>query len=267
MAAIQEAIIYDEEVYEEKVRHPDRIATLRLVPASGQGTLDELPAEDGIPLESNWHRTEMNLLIDSLHWHWRDRRDYFAGGNMFVYFSSRQVRNEEYRGPDFFVVKNTDGTANRKSWIVWEERGRYPDVIVELASPTTIDNDLGFKKNLYERTFRTQEYFCYDPVNERLSGWELVRGRYEEIQPDSRGRLLSRELGVRLGTWRGEYLRVRDIWLRFYIDEEQLVLTAAEAEAQRAEAADQRARSAEAEVARLQALLTVQNAGAGATSD
>jgi len=275
MAAIQEAVIYDDEEFdEEKVRHLDRIVTLRLVPASGRDTLDELPAEDDIPLESNWHRTEMNLLIDSLHWHWRDRRDYFAGGNMFVYFSSRQVRNEEYRGPDFFVVRDTDGAVNRKSWIVWEESGKYPDVIVELASPSTIDNDLGFKKNLYEQTFRTQEYFCYDPVREKLFGWELIRSRYEEIQPDSRGRLQSRELGVRLGTWRGEYLRVRDLWLRFYIDEEQLVLTAAEAEAQRAEAeaqraeaADQRARSAEAEVARLQALLAEQNAGAGATSD
>ncbi|MDM8551341.1 Uma2 family endonuclease [Desulfobacterales bacterium HSG2] len=183
----------------------------------------------------------MNLLIDSLHWHWRDRRDYFAGGNMFVYFSPQQVKNEDYRGPDVFVVKGTDGTRDRNSWIVWEEGGRYPDVIVELASPTTIDTDLGLKKDLYERTFRTNEYFCYDPAAERLFGWKLVRGGYEEIRPDSRGRLPSRELGVRLGVWEGELLRARKRWLRFYTDEGQLVLTEGEAEAQRAETAEERA--------------------------
>lgn len=93
------------------------------------------PVEDGIPLESNWHRIEMNVLIDSVHAWWHDRRDYFTGGNMFIYFSAEQARNRDYRGPDFFVVKGVDGTLSREAWFVWREAGRYPDVIVELASP------------------------------------------------------------------------------------------------------------------------------------
>ena len=60
----------------------------------------ELPTEDGLPLESNWHRIEMNLLIDSIHHYWQERRDYFVGGNMFLYFSLEQARNCDYRGPD-----------------------------------------------------------------------------------------------------------------------------------------------------------------------
>lgn len=43
----------------------------------------ELPTEDAVPLESNWRRIEMNLLIDSLHYHWRQRTDFFAGGNQY----------------------------------------------------------------------------------------------------------------------------------------------------------------------------------------
>lgn len=236
----------------------------------------ELPAEDGIPLETNWHRIEMNLLIDSIHSHWRERNDYFAGGNMFIYFSVEQVRSRDYRGPDVFVVKHVDGTRDRNSWIVWQEAGRYPDVIVELASSSTIDVDLGIKKQLYEETFRTQEYFCYDPNLNRLFGWQLAHSYYEEAQSNEQGWLWSEELGVWLGTWQGEFQRVNATWLRLYTSDGQLVLTLAEAEAQRAEAEAQRAEAeaqraeaeaqraeaeaqraeaAEAEVARLHALL------------
>ena len=44
----------------------------------------ELPEEDGEPLETNWHRNQMNLLIDIVRYRWREREDFFAGGNMFV---------------------------------------------------------------------------------------------------------------------------------------------------------------------------------------
>jgi Uma2 family endonuclease len=81
----------------------------------------------------------------------------FAGGNMFVYYSLEQARKRDYKGPDFFVVLGVDGVRPRHSWIVWQEQGRYPDVIVELLSPTTISQDLGPKKDLYERVFKTSE--------------------------------------------------------------------------------------------------------------
>lgn len=226
----------------------------------------ELPAEDGIPLESNWHRIQMNLLIDSIHSYWQECKDFFAGGNMFIYFSIQQALNQDYRGPDFFVVKNTDGTLNRDSWVVWAENGKYPNVIVELASPSTFHIDLGEKKYLYEQTFRTREYFCYDPQKQHLYGWRLNNnGVYEELKADKRGCLWSQELELWLGRWEGELLRVNTVWLRFYEDEcesPNLVLTRAEAEAERAEKeaarADieaQRAQSAEDELAKLHALL------------
>lgn len=196
----------------------------------------ELPTEDGIPLESNWHRQEMNLLIDCVHTHWRGRTDFFVGGNMFIYFSFDQVRNRDYRGPDFFVVKDVDGTRDRGAWIVWEEQGRYPNVIVELMSPSTREVDLNFKKRLYEQTFRTPEYFCYDPTTAHLVGWQLRAGKYVELEPNEHGWLWSEELGLWLGLWDGEFQGNTTTWLRFYTPEGELVPTAAEAEAQRAEA-------------------------------
>jgi len=211
----------------------------------------ELPSEDGIPLETNWHRIEMNLLIDSVHSLWRDRNDYFTGGNMFIYFSLEQVRNRDYRGPDFFVVKGVDSMHSRDSWIVWREGGRYPDVIVELASSSTIDIDLGIKKRLYERTFRTPEYFCYDPNENQLRGWRLELDEYVAIESNEEGWLWSQEMGVWLGTWQGEFQRVNAAWLRFYTSDGQLVLTRSESGAQRADVA-------EAELARLRDILAEQ---------
>ncbi|MFQ5855404.1 MAG: Uma2 family endonuclease [Anaerolineae bacterium] len=212
----------------------------------------ELPTEDGVPLETNWHRIEINLLVDSLHHHWRDQRDYFAGGNMFIYYSFEQVRNRDYRGPDFFVIKGVDGERDREAWIVWEEKGRYPNLIVELSSPTTRDVDLGPKKELYEQTFRTPEYFCYDPDQKRLMGWRLGDGQYLELEPNERGWLWSKELNLWLGTWEGEYLRITATWLRFHTAEGELVLTGeeaarAEAEAERRRAQQERRRAEQAE--------------------
>jgi len=263
MAVLQAAIVENETSLEHAVQAEmeNELAMLLAL---------DLPAEDGIPMESNWHRIEMNLLIDSVHAHWRDRNDYFAGGNMFIYFSLGQVRRKDYRGPDFFVVKDVDGARDRESWVVWREDGRYPDVIVELASPSTIAVDLAVKKELYERTFHTAEYFCYDPANHQLVGWHLVEDEYVELPPNERGWLWSRQLNLGLGNWEGEFQRIRATWLRFYTPDDQLVLTLAEAEAQRAEAEAQRANeavrraeeearraaTAESEVARLRALLS-----------
>ena len=57
----------------------------------------ELPEEDGELLESNWHRAQINLLIDIVITRWTDRQDYFVGGNMFIYYSLRQARDRDYR--------------------------------------------------------------------------------------------------------------------------------------------------------------------------
>ena len=83
---------------------------------------------------------------------------------MFIYFSSTQAR-QDFRGPDFFTVLDGDGDRPRKGWMVWEEGGRYPDVIVELLSPSTAEMDKGAKKQIYERVFRTPDYFVFDPYD------------------------------------------------------------------------------------------------------
>jgi Uma2 family endonuclease len=196
----------------------------------------ELPEEDGELLETNWHRNQLNLLIDVVRYRWRERDDFFAGGNMFIYYSLQQVRNPDYKGPDFFIVQGIDGRYPRQKWVVWEENGRYPNIIIELMSPSTREDDLGHKKELYCQTFRTTDYFCFDPDETLLLGWHLVGDDYVEIEADENGRLWSSQLDGWLGIWQGKYQQEPGTWLRLFDADGNLIPTEAEAERQRAEA-------------------------------
>ncbi len=220
--------------------------------------------EDGEPLESPRHRSGMNVLIRSVQHALRQRSDFFAGGNMFVYYSEQQVMNRDFRGPDFFVALEVDGSRERKAWITWEEDGRYPDVIVELLSDSTAAVDRGEKKRLYERVFKTPDYFIFDPFDPNsLQGWRLQTGRgYQPLQPNQQGWLWCETLELWLGTWEGvidrEPANGTCAWLRFYDVEGNLVLLPEEAvqqqlqqERSRAEQERSRAERAEKEQAQL----------------
>lgn len=227
---------------EQGVSVPDLVALSAL----------DLPGSDGEPMENERERIQMNLGIESLDQHWKERNDFYVGGNMFVYYSLSQARavieeldtpgrpKRAFRGPDMFVVLNVDGSYRRQKWVVWEEEGRYPDMIFEFLSPKTRRVDLGEKKQLYEQTFRTHEYVCFDYLNptegDSLLGWRLdAHGRYQPIEADSRGWLWSKGLALWIGRWSGSILRDDTVWMRFYTSDGELVRTPAEAEHQRAE--------------------------------
>jgi Uma2 family endonuclease len=180
---------------------------------------------DESPLETHLHLQQMLLLLKCLDWLWRDRNDYFATGNLTVYYSPRQRKSEDFRGPDFFVVLGTERKP-RKSWAVWEEEGKYPNVIVELLSDSTAKTDRGLKKQIYQDIFRTPDYFWFDPDSLEFKGFHLVDGTYL-------------------------YLGIYNRQLRFFNEAGQLIPTPEEAaeaaevmvieERQRAEAERQRA--------------------------
>ena len=98
-------------------------------------------------MDTPWHRDEIALLIDTYRQARGSDRSYYCGGNMFIYYSSRQAdaalrREFEYGGPDFVIVLDVDGTRDRQTWKVWEDEVRYPNVIIGLLSPSTAKADL-----------------------------------------------------------------------------------------------------------------------------
>ncbi len=204
---------------------------------------------DEPPLESELHLRQILLLLQCLEGLWRDRQDFYAIGNLTIYYSPRQRKSEFFRGPDFFVVLGAERRP-RKSWVVWEEDGKYPNVIVELLSDSTASTDRGLKKQIYQDTFRTPDYFWFDPHTLEFQGFHIVDGVYQPLVANEQGWLWSQQLGL--------YLGVHGRQLRFFTAEGELVPSAeerAEAERQQAAAAQQEAVAAQQEAERLRAKL------------
>ncbi|MEA5534095.1 Uma2 family endonuclease [Crocosphaera sp. XPORK-15E] len=179
---------------------------------------------DEPPLESNLHLTQIILLIKCLEWLWQDRKDYFATGNLTIYYSPNQKKSEFFRGPDFFVVLGTTRNQNRKSWVVWQEDGKYPNVIIEILSDSTAKTDREEKKEIYQDTFRTPDYFWFDPYSLEFQGFTLISGKYQEIKPNENGCLWSEQLGLYLGIYEDK--------LRYFSPNGELIPTPEEANLQ-----------------------------------
>lgn len=172
------------------------------------------------PLESYAHLQQILILLQCLEWLWQDRNDYFAAANLSIYYSPNQKKSEDFRGPDFFVVLGTERRLDRKSWVVWGEGGKYPDVIVEILSPSTAKIDRGEKKQIYQDIFRTPDYFWFDPETLEFQGFRLMEGQYQAIEPTDRGWLWSDRLGLFLGIYQQQ--------LRYFNREGELITTPAE---------------------------------------
>ncbi len=189
-------------------------------------------------MESSLHYQQLALLVSCLEWCWRERDDFFIGANLTVYYDHQQLRRRAFRGPDFFLVQGVNGQP-RNSWVVWEEGGRYPDLIIELLSDSTAQVDRTDKKSLYQNIFRTPEYFWYSPVNQEFAGFHLLEGVYEAMPTDARGWRWSKVLGL--------YVGVADGWLRYFNRAGEKLPTPAEAAAQQYQRAEQEHRRAEQE--------------------
>ncbi|WP_426777687.1 Uma2 family endonuclease [Lusitaniella coriacea] len=196
---------------------------------------------DEPPLETELHLRQIILLLECLEWLWRERNDFYAAGNLTIYYSPNQRKSEDFRGPDFFVVLGTE-RKTRKSWVVWAEEGKYPNIIIEILSPTTAKTDREFKKQLYQNTFRTPDYFWFDPDTLEFKGFHLLDGEYAPLTPNEQGYLWSQQLGL--------YLGVRQKQLRFFTAEGDLVPTLKEAVRVEIERAEQEAQRAEQEAQR-----------------
>jgi Uma2 family endonuclease len=167
-------------------------------------------------LESYLHLQQIILLLSCLEWFWRERNDFFAAGNLTVYYNEQQLKSRDFRGPDFFVVLGTDRRP-RKSWTIWEEGGKYPNFIVEILSSSTANVDRTEKKQLYQDVFRTPDYFWFDPDTLEFQGFHLLDGVYQPLQPTAEGWLWSQQLEL--------YLGITQQQLRFFTPEGTLVPT------------------------------------------
>lgn len=223
---------------------------------------DEYPSSDGKPMaETEAHVVSILYLLAALRYLFRKQPDVFVIADMLLYYQKGSTTKS--KAPDVMVAKGVDTSISRRTYKLWEE-GVPPCVIIEVTSKSTQQEDIGPKPALYAK-LGVNEYFVFDPLNEyvgqQLLGYRLIDGELNPIEPDNDGDLYSEELGTILSV-DGEMLRVVDPETGHFIPALNEAMSLAEQEMQRAEQqaahAEQqaaRAAAAEAEVARLRALL------------
>ncbi len=139
------------------------------------------PVEDGMQQEA-----PIDRIGHLLRQRYEDQPDMFISGGVFVSYDvtdgNRRVK------PDLFIAFDVDSAgirANLPNFWIWEI-GKAPDFVMEVASPSTAANDLGWKRELYQR-LEIPEYWRFDPTGGQLygkpiAGERLEAGRYEECE-------------------------------------------------------------------------------------
>jgi Uma2 family endonuclease len=208
--------------------HKDATDDIRRLPANLYS--------DEPQLETDFHRRQIDLLIRLLEFCWQDRPDFYISGNLTVYYNEQQLKKRDFIGPDIFIVLGAE-KKNRRSWAIWEEGGKYPNVVIELLSSSTATVDKGPKKQLYQDVWRVPNYYWFHPETMEFAGFSLVHGRYEAIAPTEAGWLWSDQLEMFLG--------IHDRQLRWFSQEGQLIPLPEEEERLAKEQAQLRAKQLE----------------------
>ncbi len=164
-----------------------------LVPKS-ESTDIFYPSSDGEPLaETSVHADAIINTVVAL-------RQYLAGkpaivlADQFLYYAQGYPRLRV--APDVMVIYNVPPGA-RDNYKIWEE-GQVPLVIFEMTSQGTREQDISFKKTLYEQ-LGVLQYWLFDPkgewIPEQLRGYRLIRQEYELIT-DKRSEALQLRLEI-----------------------------------------------------------------------
>ena len=154
--------------------------------------LIEYPEDNGEPMAENTLQFEWIVTIKGgLEAAFRDRRDVFVAGDLLWY--PVQGERDLCTAPDAMVVIGRP-KGHRSSYLQWKEGGIAPQIVFEVLSPGNRPGRMADKFRFYE-THGVQEYYVYDPDNEKLAGWRRERERLTAIE--NVGDWTSPLLGVR----------------------------------------------------------------------
>ncbi len=120
----------------------------------------ELDKEMG---ETAYHFLLISELFHLLRVFLVSQKDSIVAANLMVYYDKGNVK--KWLAPDIFVCFGVDNKP-RRVFKTWEE-GVFPQVVFEIASDSTFENDLGGKRLKYA-SLGVEEYYLLDPEREYL---------------------------------------------------------------------------------------------------
>lgn len=143
---------------------------------------------DGEPMaETHVHLDQIVYLYNALGQLARRRGEQgvYVGANQLFYWDPKDAKKR--LAPDVyrFGPGLDEPARQRRSWRLWQE-ARTPDLIIEVASDETWEEDLGPKKELYRTAFHVAEYVIFDPLpeahrQEPLQAFRLVGRSYRRV--------------------------------------------------------------------------------------
>jgi Uma2 family endonuclease len=171
-------------------------------------TTIEYPSSDCEPIsKTDAHRKLMARLIEDLERFFENEPMVYVSGNPLLYYVEGDTRKRV--APDVFVIRAV-GKHDRRIYKLWEE-GRAPDVVIELSSRETWEEDLQMKRRLYAQ-IGVEEYYIFDPEYDYLPTpllvYKLEEGQYEQVAVEN-GKVRSAALGLELDDT-GKTLRFLD---------------------------------------------------------
>ena len=195
----------------EPVHHPRRPAA---APDDGLHRYQPVPPvfrdADGYLLEDGMSQTDGHLRQTTLWYHALKRRLPNATVCSDLPLHYRRDDTGATLVPDLFVALRTPRREGRRFYKLWEHP--VPDLVIEMLSESTSQNDVGPKRATYER-LGVREYWLFDPEGFEspapLTGHRLRAGRYRPVVADASGVSPSEVLGLGLHVRAGE-LRFRD---------------------------------------------------------
>ncbi len=181
------------------------------VPKQLASTEVHYPDSDGKPLgETPLHVRNTLYAFELLQTWFAAEPSAYVASNMFLYYVEGD-RNCHV-SPDLLVVRGIvpKSDRERRKYLLWEE-AKAPDLVIEVTSESTEEEDRETKMAIYRDILRVSEYFLFDPYAEwlepRLQGYRLRGRRYGAIR-SVEGRLPSKVLAL--------HLEVAGDMLRFY---------------------------------------------------
>jgi Uma2 family endonuclease len=205
----------------------------------------DYPTSDGKPMaETELHWQVMVDTVETLREYYAEEPMVHVGGNLLLFYVENNRR--KHVSPDVFMVRGIPKFPLRDYYLLWEE-GKPPDVVVEITSKTTKQEDQKTKHTLYRDVLKIPECFQFDPTEDylkpSLQGVRRVGDDYVAIEPVN-GRLPSTILGLHLER-SGWELRlwdpVRSCWLLTPKEQRELARRRADEEQRRADEEQRRA--------------------------
>ena len=176
---------------------------------------EELPSSDDTPVDNELQVLSPSLLSAVLALIWQNREDWFFGINMGIYYDLAKSAIV----PDGFLslgVERFVGEQGRLCYVLWDEDGVVPSLVLEIVSDTY--NAEYEQKKIDYAQMGVLYYVVYAPTRQRrrrqrLEVHRLVNGEYVLQSGDI---IWMPEIALGIGRERATYQAFTREWLYWY---------------------------------------------------